>query len=333
MWRASRILPLLLLAVAPLIRAACPCIIRFGVCDEARQSEAVFIGTVESVAPPLLDPYARVKIGATLATPDVIRLQADSSAEALAKLKQIYLNALTGIPDRPRQLIAEARNQIELETAFEEAQAQGRVAHFSVKTLYRLQDDDDAPATTTSAKAAPKDDDDAAPKTLDIWTSSGDCGVDFQVGETYVVYALEDEDSGKLETSACMRTRRISEENGDLAFLYFMKNGGAASTRLEGFVSTSFSDQNLPRYENQVSAPSPGGLIELDDGATTRYTQSDGEGRFIFDGLKAGDYRLSLLAPGYPRAPRTVILSRPFHAAPNACVRQIFVNPAKSSPP
>jgi len=299
--------------------------IRFGVCDEARQSEAVFIGTVESVAPPLLDPYARARMGATLATPDAIRLQADSSPEALAKLKQIYLNALTGIPDRPRQRISEAHNQVELEKAFEEAQAQGRMAHFSVKSLFRLQDDDDAPT-------ASKDDDDA-PKTLDIWTSAGDCGVDFQVGETYLVYALEDEDSGKLETSICMRTRRLSEENGDLAFLYFLKNGGAASTRLEGFVSTKFSDQNLPRYEDKVSAPSPGGLIELDDGTTTRYTQSDSEGRFIFDGLRVGDYRLSLLAPGYPRAPRTVILSRPFHAAPNACVRQIFVDPARSSSP
>ncbi len=323
MWRA---LPLLFLCGAPLLRAACPCMIRFGVCDEARQSEAVFIGTVESVAPPLLDPYTRAKISATLATPDAIRLQADSSPEALAKLKQLYLNALTGIPDRSRQIVSEARTQVELEKAFEEAQAQGRMAHFSVKTLFRLQDDDDA-------KPASKDDDEDAPKTLDIWTSSGDCGVDFQVGETYVVYALEDEDSGKLETSICMRTRRLSEENGDLAFLYFMKNGGAASTRLEGFVSASFSDQNLPRYENQVSSPSPGGLIELDDGATRRYTQSESDGRFIFDGLKEGDYRLSLLAPGYPQAPRTVILSRSFHAAPNACVRQIFVNPARSSAP
>jgi hypothetical protein len=290
--------------------------IRFGVCDEARQSQAVFIGTVESVAPPLLDPYARGKISASLATPEMIRLQADSSPEALAKLKQIYLDALTGLPDRPRQRISEAHNRVELENAFEEAQAQGRMAHLSVKTLFRLEDDDED-----------------APKSLDIWTSAGDCGVDFQVGETYLVYALEDEDSGKLETSSCMRTRRLSEENGDLAFLYFLKNGGAASTRLEGFVSTNFSDQNLPRYQNQVSAPSPGGLIELDDGATQRYTRSESDGRFVFDGLKEGDYRVSLLAPGYPRTPRTVILSRKFHAAANACVRQIFVDPATSSSP
>src|SRR6185437_1612964 len=217
MWCAYRVLPLLLLVGAPLARGACPCMVRFGVCDEARQSEAVFIGTVASGAPPLLDPYARAKVSSSLAAPEVIRLQTDPSPEALAKLKQIYLNALTGLPDRPRQRISEAHNRVELANAFEEAQAQGRMAHFNVKTLFRFEDDDKA-----------------APKSLDIWTSAGDCGVDFQPGETYLVYALEDEDSGKLETSSCLRTRRLSEENGDLAFLYFLKNGGAASTRLEG---------------------------------------------------------------------------------------------------
>jgi hypothetical protein len=33
--------------------------IQFGVSDEARQSDAVFIGTVESVTPAFLDSYAR----------------------------------------------------------------------------------------------------------------------------------------------------------------------------------------------------------------------------------------------------------------------------------
>lgn len=327
MWRAlRRLLPLSLFA-APLVHAACPCMIHFGVCDEARQSQAVFIGTVESVSPPLLDPWARANAMTSVSGREIAQLQGNATPEALANLKKIYLNLLAGLPDRERQRISDAQTQAELEKAFEAAQSEGRMAHFQVKTLYRLQGDDDDP------KAAPKDNDDDAPKTLDIWTSGGDCGVDFQVGETYVVYALEDEDSGRLETSVCMRTRRLSEEGGDLAFLYYLKNSDAASTQLEGFVSTSFADQNLPRYQDQISAPSPGALLELDDGAHPRYSQSDSQGRFIFDGLKEGDYRLSLLAPGYPRGHRTVILSRPFHAAANACVRQIFVQPAKPSSP
>ena len=273
--------------------------IQFGVCDETHQSDAVFIGTVETVAPPIL---------ASLPAAETARLQSDSSPEALEKLKSIYLDRMfTGIAENARTQIAAAKTQHELQQAFEAVQSEGRVARFRVRTLYKGE----------------------AAQSLDIWTGGGDCGLDFQVGETYLVYAIEDEDSGKLETSVCMRTRRLSEEKGDLAYLYFLQNGGDEATRLEGFVSSSFADQNLPRYENGVAAPSRGALLELDSGGASRYTQSDGEGRFSFDGLKSGDYRLSLLAAGFPRTPRTVVLSHGFHAEANACVRQIFILPAR----
>lgn len=318
MWRAP-LLSLVLGLAAPLLHAACPCLIHFGVCDEARQSNAVFIGTVESVSPPALDPWARARSTVSLPATEAMRLQGDASPEALAKLKKMYLDMFTGIPDRPRQRIAEAQTQGDLQKAFEEVQSEGRLAKFTVKTLFRRADDDGDDGLG---------DDDTPPKTLDIWTSAGDCGVDFQPGETYLVYAIEDEDSGKLETSICMRTRRLSDDKGDLGFLYFLRNAGNASTRLEGYVSTSFADQNLPRYENAVAAPSPGNMIELDSGGLFRYTQSDNEGFFAFDGLKEGDYKLSLLGPGFPRAPRTVISTRQVRAKPNSCARQIFVLPA-----
>jgi len=325
MWRAL-LFPLILLPLftAPRLTAACPCVIQFGVCDEARQSDAVFIGTVESVAPPFLDPFARAKAKASTSVGDIARLQVDPSPEAFEKLKKIYLDMFAGLPDSSRRPLVEAATPGELQTAFEAAESEGRVAHFSVRALYKLEADDDAPKTV-------KDDDDM-PAFLDVWTGGGECGFDFQVGETYLVYALSDEDSGRLETSVCMRTRRLSEETGDLGFLYFLRNAAKESTRLEGFVSSSFADQNLPRYENSVASPSPGAVLELDTGAGQRYTESNAEGRFSFDGLKAGDYRLSLLGPGFPRAPRTVILSRTFHAAEASCPRQIFILPRPSSP-
>lgn len=299
------------LAIAPLLTAACPCLIQFGVCDEVRQSDAVFIGTVESVAPPFLDPYARAHAMASMPAAETARLQADSSPEAFARLKKIYLDMFTGIPDFARARIGEAKTQHDLQTAFEEVQSEGRVARFRVRTRYKRGDDND----------------DDAPEYVEIWTGTGDCGIDFQAGETYLVYAIADEASGKLETSACMRTRRLSEEKGDLAYLYFLQNAEKESTRIEGFVSTSFADQSLPRYENSVNAPAPGAILELDTGAGLRYTQSDNDGRFSFDGLKAGDYRISLLEPGFPRTPRSVILSRGFHVDGAACARQILILP------
>jgi hypothetical protein len=307
MWRKT--LPLFVMAwvAIPLLPAACPCMIQFGVCDEARQSDAVFIGTVESVAPAFLDPYARAKAMAALPAAETARLQNDASPEAFARLKQIYLDLFTGIPDFARAQITQAKTGKDLQNAFESAQSEGRVAKFRVRTRYKY--DDDAPAS------------------VEIWTGSGDCGLDFQVGETYLVYAIEDEDSGKLETSVCMRTRRLSEEQGDLGFLYFLANAAKESTRLEGFVSSGFADQNLPRYEDSVSMPAPGAILELDTGAGLRYTESDSSGRFAFDGLKAGTYRLSLLAPGFPKSPRTVIMTRTFHADEASCARQILVLP------
>ena len=312
MWRT---LPLLVMTwvVTPLLPAACPCMIQFGVCDEARQSDAVFIGTVESVAPSFLDPYARAKAIASLPVEETARLQSDPSPEALARLKKIYLDMFTGLPDFARTQIAQAKTSKDLQNAFESVQSEGRVARFRVQTSYKNDDD--------------------APKTMDIWTGSGDCGIDFQVGETYLVYAIEDEDSGKLETSVCMRTRRLSEEKGDLGFLYFIENSPKESTRLEGFVTSGYGDQNLPRYEDSVSTPVPGAILELDSGTGLRYTQSDSAGRFAFDGLKAGDYRLSLLAPGFPQAPRTVIMTRAFHADEASCVRQILVEPNHPAAP
>jgi hypothetical protein len=40
-----------------------------------------------------------------------------------------------------------------------------------------------------------------------IETAFGDCGVDFQAGETYLVYADGDEGSGTFSTGSCTRTR------------------------------------------------------------------------------------------------------------------------------
>jgi hypothetical protein len=285
-------------------------VIQFGVCDETRQSDAVFIGTVESVAPPFLDPFARAAGLASLPAAETARLQADASPSGFAKLKKIYLDMFTGMPDDVLARIESAQTPQDLQEEFEAVQSQGRVARFRVNTLYKQEEEDKE-----------------APEVLDIWTGSGDCGIDFQVGETYLVYAIEDEDSGRLETSACMRTRRLSEEKGDLGFLYFLQNSEKSSTRLEGFVSNSFADQSLPRYQNTVAVPSPGAVLELDTGAGMRYTRSDADGHFSFDGLKEGDYKVSLLAPGFPRAPRTVVVSHSFHVDEGSCARQIFVLP------
>jgi hypothetical protein len=289
---------------------------KFGVCDEAKNSDVVFIGTAETVAPRFLDPYARN--GAPAPAAEIAALQRDPSPESLEKLKTIYRKMFAGLPDRDLSVISISGNKAQLQNAVEDLQSEGRVAHFRVWTMFKDGGDDD--------------DDNSIPQSLDVWTSSGECGIDFQGGETYLIYAVQDEDSAKLTTGSCMRTRRLADEKGDLAYLYFLKNDQAGSSRLEGFVSTDVSDQGVPRYQDAISSPTSGATVELDAGDNRRYTQSDVEGRFFFDGLKEGDYKLSLIAPGFPLSPRTVLATRAFHAEQNSCPRQIIVAPPNATP-
>ncbi len=304
-------------AIAASLRlsAACPCLVHFGLCDEVKHADAVFIGTVESIAPKYLNPWARADFPAA----EIARLQSESTPESLAKLKKLYRQLFEGLPEYSIARIDAAQTAHDLEAVYESLQSAGRYARFRVRTLYKLGDDDN------------KDDDDdrKPPAALDVWSGGGECGISFHPGETYLVYATQDEDSGRLETSICMRTTRLTDERGDLGYLHFLKNAPEESARLEGFVSSSYTDLNLPRYEDSITAPSKGATLELEAGDVRRYTQSDADGRFAFDGLQAGDYTLSLVATGFPPGPRVVEVARAFHADNGACVRQVLITPAK----
>jgi hypothetical protein len=69
-------------------------------------------------------------------------------------------------------------------------------------------------------------------------STSGDCGYDFQLGETYLVYADDEEGENYFLTSSCMRTKRLPEAGEDLAYLYFYKNQPEESSRIEGFATS-----------------------------------------------------------------------------------------------
>src|ERR1700722_10234289 len=57
-------------------------------------------------------------------------------------------------------------------------------------------------------------------KEVDVITgmSDGDCGYHFQIGERYLVYAFVSEQTKRLGTSSCARTRPLSEASADLEF-------------------------------------------------------------------------------------------------------------------
>jgi hypothetical protein len=208
-------------------------------------------------------------------------------------------------------------------------------------------DDDDrkkSPGKKDLAKAAvvagkDKDDDKDADKgkkdaedSFEIETPFGECGIDFQEGETYLVYANGDEDSDVLSTSSCSRTRRLSDAGDDLTYLFFYKNRPEESARLDGFATMDTLFQTrLDRMHDPeaVKAPAAGVIIELQSDRVVRHAESDNSGKFVFDGLREGDYRVSAFAPGYPLVTKLLTGPEAFHIAPKSCARQVLLLPKK----
>ena len=162
---------------------------------------------------------------------------------------------------------------------------------------------------------------------FDVWTPFGDCGFDFQAGETYLVYADSDEDTNIMETDSCTRTRRLSDAGGDLAYLYFYKERKAASGRLEGFTTFDTLYQVKQRDADKIDSPVPGVTVELKSAGGMRYTHSDPSGKFLFDGLEAGDYQLSGYTPGFPDTIRLLSGPKRFHIDPRGCSNQVLLIP------
>jgi hypothetical protein len=163
-------------------------------------------------------------------------------------------------------------------------------------------------------------------------TTLTSCGIQFQKGETYLVYAgAEKKKGGRLETSVCARTARVTEAGDDLAYLYFYRHGGSASSRLYGFVTTSEESARTPRLVEAVAQPAPGMIVKVVSSQISRYDTTDAKGKFVLDGLAEGNYRVSVydsLGDELPvTAPQTVQI------AANSCTSRVLLIPKRVDPP
>jgi len=316
---------LLLLVLMPGQALACACLASYPVCREVAASDVVFIGTVESVEPAFLDPWHWRDPGSAIPVDEIERLRNDDSPAATARLKAIYLKMLGELPDEDKRELEVAVTHKQVEAAFNSLAAQGRRARFKVRTMFHeVKDDDDK----SKPGAKDEDDDKAAGggQELTIWTGQGDCGIDFQAGETYLVYAGNDEETGKLETSVCYRTRRLSDAGSDLAYLHFFRDGGKLSSRLEGFV-TSERKQDRPTRVDAVDAPAAGLVVGLIWSGGTRYTRSGTDGRFVFDGLAAGAYEVSVYDAAFPKTMKVLAGPEKVDVSEKGCAAAFLVVP------
>src|SRR5436190_17785969 len=181
---------LCLWVLLPVATLACQCQLTLPVCSQVASNDYVFVGTVEKIEPTFLDSWnAGQREALDLLNSESARALADRSPAAFAKLRDAYLKVFPDLPEEHRKRISSATSPAELADLFYWILDHGKRVRLRVRTVFRGELGDD-------------DDDDAAPQNVEIWTAFGDCGINFQVAETYLVYADDDEESNIMTTGA-----------------------------------------------------------------------------------------------------------------------------------
>ena len=292
-----RRLLVLSLLCAPSMAWACQCAGPSSVCQRTSMSDMVFIGTVESIAPRFLDYWnPEQQQSLTLLNAETSRAQADRSAGTLAEAKGAYMRIFPDLPEESKKALEAANSREALVKAFYRILGSGRRVRFRVKEAYKGDEDED--------------------EIQDVWTPFGDCGVDFQTGETYLVFADDDEETDEASTDTCSGTRRLSDAGSDLAYLYFFENSGDDSARLDGFATTN---QYHQLDATHTQAPAPGVVVELKSEHGSRFTASAADGTFLFDGLSAGNYSIAGYSPGYPKVVQLLAGPQPIRVVSKGC--------------
>jgi hypothetical protein len=267
------------------------------------------------------------------------------------------------VSGQEKSRVQSAKTLSDLSNAFYSSVDRGMTIRFRVSTIFKRNDDDDDRPKDASPAAVPKaakekqaeekpnkgktnkdddDDDRKQPKSqpgksaadqdkapddiLEIESPFGDCGVDFEEGETYLVYATSDEDTDELSTTSCSRTRRLSDAGDDLAYLFFYKNFPEESARVEGAVTAPPpSPPNNAPARDFPRVPVPGAVIQLQFPNGIRYAESGPDGQFVFDGLRGGEYTLSAFAHGYPLETDLLAGPQTFRLNAKGCARQVLL--------
>lgn len=285
---------------------ACKCVGNIPVCERFAQSDAVFVGRVESVEPDF-DFWSRSSIiqrfrqQVSDLEERLSKNENDNSPDTVEKLKELYRQIL---PEQYKPRIVGATNFSELEAVFEELVENGKRMRLKVQVVYKG----------------------ASGDMLDVWTDFSDCAANLLKGETYLIYG-EHGEKGRLETGACSGNRRLTDAGEDLSYLHFISHGGAASGRVFGFVTSNEIDLKLPRLWWNVPNPVPGLILRVESDSTTRYAETDRHGEFAFDGLEPGDYALSVLDKAFPDKEQILSGPRTIAVPSRGCVSESFYIP------
>lgn len=129
---------------------------------------------------------------------------------------------------------------------------------------------------------------------VEVWTrGGGDCGSDFEQGESYLVYATRLEKSGRLATGYCSRTGPLAEAAEDLEVL----RGLAGGTHVATLSGTVVRRQRNLEGDSKGGGPMSGASVVVEGGGERREVSTDEQGRFSLRGLKPGRYKVKPSLP------------------------------------
>jgi hypothetical protein len=299
---------------------ACNCVGGHTPCGEIVLGSAAFTGRVISISPAFLNRLNRSsRLDVNRVRQFYTQLATGVPAQSLQGLKDTFRALVPALSPASDRRLKEAKSRRALLEVFDSVLNQGSYVTLEVKTVFTAGSDDDDDDDKDNKAAL------AAGKLFSVWTPSFDCGVGFQTGETYLVYASMDEDTDTVETDICMGTRRLSDAGADLPYLSFVQINAKESGHLDGFVTSDPAVKANPPESDTIPSPVGGILIELKSDEVTRYATSGKDGRFVFDGLSGDGYKATGYATEYPDPQHVVAGPDELKIKPKACSRHVLL--------
>jgi hypothetical protein len=195
----------------PQLASACNCLVSRSACQETTTSNLVFIGTVDTIQPSVLDHWQPKERSSWMKDPNLVALRNSRSTSNLSKLKDRYLQIFFDLPASEKEHLQSAQTQEELERAVNGIVVQGTLVRFNVKGVFRRSEAEDENTDSQSKTAeAPvqgkkyEQDYLTTHKSIEVWNDAGTCGFPFQRGETYLVYAADDEETDRMEQTSAI---------------------------------------------------------------------------------------------------------------------------------
>lgn len=129
---------------------------------------------------------------------------------------------------------------------------------------------------------------------LETGAGGGDCGYAFETGQSYLVYAYRDSETGKMSSNICTRTQLLSKATEDLEYFRGLKDAKAGGTVYGQVI------KHLVRKQDDEYKPNPPleniTLTFLGNGNTYEAT-TDADGKYRISGLPAGEYKMNIAVP------------------------------------